>query len=177
MGYQIVFSVVALSVSVATAHAAPMLLASTARSDGAVLLEQQENHLTLVLHEDVCSRVGNNDNNGDNGAGQSLFLHGIRAESAPGTIYKIYLEVAPDKVQGKSARVKVGELNFYGQVPGVGRNMSFFISSKIVRAALLQTACEIKLVIIPNKPVAKGSHPSIDYVELWMLSPSPTFAR
>jgi hypothetical protein len=170
MGYQTIFGAVALFASVATAQAAPMLLASSARSDGAVLLDQQENHLTLVLHEDACSRARNNDNNGN---GQSLFLHGIRAESAPKTIYKIYLEVSPDAAQGKSARVKVGELNFYGMVPGVGQNMSFIIPSKIVSAALLQPACEIKLVIIPNKPVAKGSRPGIDYVELWLLSPSP----
>lgn len=175
MAYQTILSGLVLFAAVATAQAAPMLLASSTGSDGAVSLEQQENHLVLVLQEDACARV--RDHHADNGAGQSLFLHGVHAESAPGTTYRIYLEVSPGTGQGKPMRIKVGELNFYGLVAGVGRNVSFIIPSKTIRTALQQPACEIRLVAVPNKPVAQGSRPGIDRVELWLLSPSSSATK
>jgi hypothetical protein len=77
--------------------------------------------------------------------------------------------LARNMPRGKPTQLMVGQINFYGFVPGVGRDISFAIPAKTARMVLRQSGCAIKLLIIPNKPVAEGSNPSIDRVELWAL--------
>ncbi|WP_058909874.1 hypothetical protein [Entomohabitans teleogrylli] len=139
--------------------APPILLGATGKKLTALSTGSAETTLQLKL----VARHGIIDCRREN---LTLMLRGIRACADPEATWQIFLELpVVDKPTGPQ-RVAVGQINFFGAVPGQARNLSFFL------AQTLQIDCRddnkvLNIILQPNHPVATASQPTIERIELW----------